>query len=78
LAAGRQRTGHGGDRRPIPGKLIARFDFQPSEPRDAAFDLSGFKNVLALRAEIEGGHVVDRQHYIDLNYCDRAIRIVEE
>jgi hypothetical protein len=46
--------------------------------RDAAFDLAGFKNVLALRAETEGGKPADPQHYIDLSYYDRAIKLLKE
>jgi ABC-type nitrate/sulfonate/bicarbonate transport system substrate-binding protein len=46
--------------------------------RDAAFDLAGFKNVLALRAETEGGTPADPQHYIDLSYYDRAMKLVNQ
>src|SRR3984885_6664539 len=46
--------------------------------RDAAFDLAGVKNVLALRAETEGGKPADPQHYIDLSYYDRAIKLVNQ
>jgi ABC-type nitrate/sulfonate/bicarbonate transport system substrate-binding protein len=45
--------------------------------RDAAFDLAGFKNVLALRAEVEGGKPADPQRYIDLSYYDRAMKLVK-
>ena len=45
--------------------------------RDAAFDLTGFKNVLALRAAVEGGQPADPQRYIDLSYDDRAIKLVK-
>jgi ABC-type nitrate/sulfonate/bicarbonate transport system substrate-binding protein len=48
------------------------FGFAP----DAKFDLAGFKNVLALRAEVEGGVPADPQHYLDLSYYDRAIKLV--
>jgi ABC-type nitrate/sulfonate/bicarbonate transport system substrate-binding protein len=44
--------------------------------RDAAFDLVGFKNVLALRAEVEGGTPADPQRYIDLSYYERAMQRV--
>jgi ABC-type nitrate/sulfonate/bicarbonate transport system substrate-binding protein len=50
------------------------FGFAP----DAAFDLAGFKNVLALRAEIEGGQAADPQRYIDLHYYDRAMQLLKE
>ena len=46
--------------------------------RDAAFDLAGFKNVLALRAEVEGGKAADPQRYIDLSYYDQAMKLVRE
>jgi ABC-type nitrate/sulfonate/bicarbonate transport system substrate-binding protein len=45
--------------------------------RDAAFDMVGFKNVLELRAETEGGTPADPQHYLDLSYYDRAIKLVQ-
>jgi ABC-type nitrate/sulfonate/bicarbonate transport system substrate-binding protein len=45
--------------------------------RDAAFDLAGFKNVLALRADIEGGAPADPQRYIDLDYYNRAMKLVQ-
>ncbi len=46
--------------------------------RDAKFDMAGFKNVLALRAEVEGGTPADPQRYIDLSYYDRAIKLVNK
>jgi ABC-type nitrate/sulfonate/bicarbonate transport system substrate-binding protein len=50
--------------------------------RDAAFDMAGFKNALALRAETEGGkeggQPADPQHYLDLSYYDRAMKLVQE
>ena len=45
--------------------------------RDAKFDLAGFKNVLALRAEVEGGKAADPQRYIDLSYYDQAMKQVK-
>jgi ABC-type nitrate/sulfonate/bicarbonate transport system substrate-binding protein len=62
----------------IPGKEAERtytllmdpdFGFTP----DAKFDLTGFKNVLALRAEIEGGSPAAPERYIDLGYYERAL-----
>jgi len=50
------------------------FGFAP----DAKFDLVGFKNVLALRAEVEGGTPADAGRYIDLSYYDRAIQLVNK
>src|SRR5580700_4711113 len=44
--------------------------------RDAKFDMAGFKNVLALRAETEGGTPADPEHYIDLSYYERAMKLV--
>ena len=44
--------------------------------KDAKFDLQGFKNVLKLRAEIEGqwgGHPPAPEKYFDLSYYDKAI-----
>ena len=48
------------------------FGFTP----DARFDLAGFRNVLALRAEIEGGSRAAPERYIDLGYYERAMRLV--
>ncbi len=45
---------------------------------DAKFDMAGFKNVLALRAEVEGGTPADPQRYIDLSYYDRAMKLVNK
>lgn len=57
-------------------KLMAEpgFGFTP----DAAFDMTGFKNVLALRAEVEDGTPADPQRYIDLSYYDRAMKLVNK
>src|SRR5262245_24320130 len=48
------------------------FGFTP----DARLDLEGFKNVLALRAEIEGGSPAAPERYIDLSYYERAMKLV--
>jgi ABC-type nitrate/sulfonate/bicarbonate transport system substrate-binding protein len=48
------------------------FGFTP----DAKFDLEGFRNVLALRAEIEGGSPAAPERYIDLGYYERAMKLV--
>jgi len=41
---------------------------------DAAFDVEGFRNLLALRAEIEGGGTPPpAEKYLDLSYYRRAI-----
>lgn len=50
------------------------FGFAP----DAKFDLVGFTNVLALRAEVEGGAPADPARYIDLSYYDRAMKLVNK
>src|SRR5712691_1588584 len=52
-----------------------RFGFTP----DAAFDRDGFKNMLALRAEIErkpGTAVPPPERYVDLTYYERAMKLV--
>lgn len=41
---------------------------------DAAFDREGFRNLLALRAEIEGGNPGTAEKYVDLSYYERAMR----
>jgi ABC-type nitrate/sulfonate/bicarbonate transport system substrate-binding protein len=44
--------------------------------KDAKFDMEGFKNVLKLRAEIEGqwgGHPPSPDKYVDLAYYDKAL-----
>ena len=46
--------------------------------RDAKFDIAGFRNVLALRTEVEGGNPADPQRYIDLSYYDRALKLVNK
>ena len=46
--------------------------------RDAAFDLAGLRNVLALRAEARRRHAGDPQRYIDLGYYDRAMKWCNE
>jgi ABC-type nitrate/sulfonate/bicarbonate transport system substrate-binding protein len=50
-----------------------RFGFAP----DARFDMAGFRNVLALRAEIEGdwgGAPPAPEKYLDLSYFERALK----
>jgi ABC-type nitrate/sulfonate/bicarbonate transport system substrate-binding protein len=72
--------------------LAERFKLQPqvaertwemlADPKfglapDARFDLAGFKNVLGLRAEIEGdwgGKPPAAERYIDLSYYERALK----
>jgi ABC-type nitrate/sulfonate/bicarbonate transport system substrate-binding protein len=49
-----------------------RFGFTP----DAKLDLEGFKNALALRAEIEGGQPAAPERYTDLSYYAGAMKLV--
>lgn len=49
------------------------FGFAP----DAKFSMDGFKNVLALRAEIEGRMPAASDRYIDLSYYERAMKLVK-
>jgi ABC-type nitrate/sulfonate/bicarbonate transport system substrate-binding protein len=41
--------------------------------KDGKFDLEGFKNVLELRAEYEGGTSTTPEQYLDLSYYQRAL-----
>ena len=46
---------------------------------DAKFDVEGFKNMLALRAEIERKPETEAappERYVDLHYYDEAIKLV--
>src|SRR5260221_3380657 len=48
--------------------------------RDGRFDMKGFENVLALRAEIEGswgGTAPDGGRYVDLGYYERALQRIK-
>ena len=49
------------------------FGFAP----DGRFNMDGFKNVLALRAEIEGGMPAAPDRYVDLNYYERAMKLAK-
>jgi NitT/TauT family transport system substrate-binding protein len=47
--------------------------------KDCAFNLPGFRNVLALRAEIEGqwgGKAPEPDRYLDLSFYERALQRV--
>ena len=66
------------DKLKLPPAMAAQSLALMAEPgfgisRDAAFDLAGFRNVLALRAETEGGTPADPDHYIDLSYYEQAM-----
>jgi hypothetical protein len=55
--------------------LDPAFGFTP----EAAFDREGFKNVLALRAELErksGSAVPAPERYVDLSYYEGAMKLV--
>lgn len=72
--------------------LVERFKLQPAvaartwellaDPkfglaRDAKFDQAGFRNVLSLRAEIEGswgGKAPPPERYVDLSYYEKAVQ----
>ncbi|MND04244.1 hypothetical protein D3C83_244300 [compost metagenome] len=41
---------------------------------DARFNMEGFRNALAVRAEIEGGAPAAPEKYLDLSYYERAVR----
>jgi hypothetical protein len=51
------------------------FGFTP----DARFDPEGFRNLLALRAELEGKGAgsAPGERYVDLGYYERALKLVE-
>jgi ABC-type nitrate/sulfonate/bicarbonate transport system substrate-binding protein len=51
--------------------LDPAFGFTP----DAKLDLAGFHNMLALRAEIEGGAPAAPERYLDLGYYERALQL---
>ena len=48
------------------------FGFTP----DAKFDMQGFRNVMALRAEVQGKPSVAPERYLDFSYYDQAMRLV--
>ncbi|HWF97358.1 MAG TPA: ABC transporter substrate-binding protein [Xanthobacteraceae bacterium] len=48
------------------------FGFTP----DARFDMEGFHNMMALRAEVEGTTTVAPERYLDLSYYERAMELV--
>jgi ABC-type nitrate/sulfonate/bicarbonate transport system substrate-binding protein len=48
-------------------------DKQEGFATDGRFDLEGFKNVLALRAEYEGGTPAAPERYLDLSYYQQAL-----
>ena len=76
--------------------LVERFKLQPAvaartwellaDPkfglaRDAKFDQAGFRNVLSLRAEIEGswgGKAPSPERYVDLSYYEKAAQKLQQ
>jgi ABC-type nitrate/sulfonate/bicarbonate transport system substrate-binding protein len=48
------------------------FGFTP----DARFDMEGFRNMMALRAEVEGKTTAAPERYLDFSYYERAMRLV--
>jgi ABC-type nitrate/sulfonate/bicarbonate transport system substrate-binding protein len=44
---------------------------------DAKIDAEGFRNVLALRAEVEGGKPAAPERYVDLKYYDAALKLLD-
>ena len=61
----------------MPLDLAAKSYAMLAEPdgKDAKFDMQGFRNVLKLRAEIEGqwgGNIPRPEKYIELSYYDQT------
>jgi ABC-type nitrate/sulfonate/bicarbonate transport system substrate-binding protein len=52
--------------------LDPAFGFTP----DAKFDMEGFRNMMALRAEVEGKTTSAPERYLDFSYYDRAMQMV--
>ena len=69
------------DKAKLPPAVAARTYEVVTDPaegfsKDAKFDMEGFKNVLKLRAEIEGqwgGNPPESDKYIDLSYYNKAL-----
>ena len=52
--------------------LDPAFGFTP----DAKFDMEGFRNMMALRAEVEGKTTNAPERYLDFSYYDAAMKLV--
>ena len=70
------------DRFKLPNNIAERSYDLMSDPAfgfapDARFNMDGFKNVLALRAEIEGRMPAAPDRYVDLNYYERAMKLTK-
>ena len=48
------------------------FGFTP----DVRFDMEGFRNMMALRAEVEGKTTAAPERYLDFSYYDAAMKLV--
>jgi ABC-type nitrate/sulfonate/bicarbonate transport system substrate-binding protein len=48
------------------------FGFTP----DSRFDMEGFRNMMALRAEVEGKTTAAPERYLDFSYYERAMKLV--
>jgi len=72
LLVGKLELGAAAAERTYQLLLDPAFGFTP----DARFDLAGFRNMLALRAEIEGGSPAAPERYVDLGYYQRAMRML--
>ena len=48
------------------------FGFTP----DVRFDMEGFRNMMALRAEVEGKTTAAPERYLDFSYYDSAMKLV--
>ena len=62
----------------IPADIASEMVALAADPvhglaRDAAFDLDGFKTVLRLRAQSEGGPLAPPEQYFDLSFHQQAI-----
>jgi ABC-type nitrate/sulfonate/bicarbonate transport system substrate-binding protein len=74
-------TGLLADRLKLSPEIAAKSYAVATDPgdrlaKDAKFDMEGFKNVLKLRAEIEGqwgGNPPTPEKYVDLSYYDKAL-----
>jgi ABC-type nitrate/sulfonate/bicarbonate transport system substrate-binding protein len=62
----------------IPADIAAEIHVVAADPVsglpvDAAFDLDGFKTVLKLRADFEGGATAPAETYFDLSFYRKAL-----
>ena len=69
------------DKAPLAPDIAARTYEQLIDPAfgftpDAKFDMQGFRNMMALRAEVEGKTMAAPERYLDFSYYDRAMEMV--